>query len=72
MDDKWLEQLKQGKCISERELKILCEKVIILFTIGKRDSCRRVKCPTGKCTRNSMRRHPWPVLRLDGAIQNWW
>ncbi len=27
MDDKWLEQLKAGKCISERELKMLCEKV---------------------------------------------
>jgi hypothetical protein len=27
MDDKWLEQLKAGKCISERDLKILCEKV---------------------------------------------
>ena len=27
MDDKWLEQLKSGKCISERELKMLCEKV---------------------------------------------
>ena len=28
MDDKWLEQLKQGKCLSERDVKILCEKVI--------------------------------------------
>jgi hypothetical protein len=27
MDDKWLEQLKQGKCLSERDVKILCEKV---------------------------------------------
>jgi hypothetical protein len=30
MEDKWLEQLKQGKCMTERELKILCEKVNIL------------------------------------------
>jgi hypothetical protein len=28
MEDKWLEQLKQGKCMTERDLKILCEKVI--------------------------------------------
>ena len=27
MVDKWLEQLKQGKCISERDVKLLCEKV---------------------------------------------
>ena len=27
MEDKWLEQLKQGKCMTERDLKILCEKV---------------------------------------------
>ena len=31
MEDKWLEQLKQGKCMSERDLKILCEKVILPF-----------------------------------------
>ena len=27
MEDKWLEQIKLGKCLPERELKILCEKV---------------------------------------------
>lgn len=27
MEDKWLELLKQGKCMSERDVKILCEKV---------------------------------------------
>ncbi len=27
MEDKWLELLKQGKCITERDVKILCEKV---------------------------------------------
>ena len=30
MEDKWLESLKQGKCIPERDVKILCEKVITL------------------------------------------
>jgi len=29
MEDKWLELLKQGKCITERDVKILCEKVKI-------------------------------------------
>ncbi len=29
MEDKWLELLKQGKCITERDVKILCEKVNI-------------------------------------------
>ena len=29
MEDKWLEQLKQGKCITERDVKILCEKVFL-------------------------------------------
>ena len=27
MEDKWLEQLKEGKCISERDVKILCDKL---------------------------------------------
>ena len=27
MEDKWLEQLKQGKCISEHDVKILCDKL---------------------------------------------
>merc|ERR1711976_510032 len=27
MEDKWLEQLKQGKCMTERDLRILCEKI---------------------------------------------
>jgi hypothetical protein len=27
MEDKWLETLKQGKCIAERDVKVLCEKV---------------------------------------------
>jgi len=31
MEDKWLELLKQGKCITERDVKILCEKVKITF-----------------------------------------
>jgi hypothetical protein len=33
MDDKWLELLKQGKCITERDVKILCEKVISILKI---------------------------------------
>lgn len=33
MEDKWLETLKQGKCIVERDVKILCEKVSFLLTI---------------------------------------
>jgi hypothetical protein len=33
MEDKWLELLKQGKCITERDVKILCEKVNQLNTI---------------------------------------
>ena len=31
MEDKWLELLKQGKCITERDVKILCEKVWMFF-----------------------------------------
>ena len=27
MEDKWLEQLKQGKCINEHDVKILCDKL---------------------------------------------
>ena len=27
MEDKWLEQIKQGKCLSEHDLKILCDKL---------------------------------------------
>ena len=27
MEDKWLEQLKQGKCMSEHDVKILCDKL---------------------------------------------
>ena len=27
MEDKWLEQIKEGKCLSEHDLKILCDKV---------------------------------------------
>lgn len=27
MEDLWLETLQKGKCLSERDLKILCEKV---------------------------------------------
>ena len=27
MEDKWLETIKQGKCLSEHDLKILCDKV---------------------------------------------
>ena len=27
MEDKWLEQLKEGKCISEHDVKILCDKL---------------------------------------------
>lgn len=29
MIDKWIEKLKLGKCIHDRDVKILCEKVII-------------------------------------------
>ncbi len=32
MEDKWLELLKQGKCITERDVKILCEKVLLFNT----------------------------------------
>lgn len=49
MEDKWLELLKQGKCMTERDLKILCEKVtpnlLNLYKIylkGQRNSSRRV------------------------------
>jgi hypothetical protein len=31
MEDKWLEILKQGKCITERDVKILCEKVKYIY-----------------------------------------
>ena len=31
MEDKWLEQLKQGKCISEHDVKILCDKLKEIF-----------------------------------------
>lgn len=31
MEDKWLETLQQGKCLTERDLKILCEKVTFKF-----------------------------------------
>ena len=41
MEDKWLELLKQGKCLTERDVKMLCEKVFYI-KIGKRNSCRRV------------------------------
>lgn len=27
MEDRWFEMIKKGKLISERELKLLCEKV---------------------------------------------
>ena len=27
MEDKWLEQIKEGKCLSEHDLKILCDKL---------------------------------------------
>ena len=30
MEEKWLELLKQGKCMTERDVKILCEKVNII------------------------------------------
>lgn len=33
MEDKWLELLKQGKCMTERDLKILCEKVYLSYLI---------------------------------------
>lgn len=36
MEDKWLEQLKAGKCISERDLKILCEKVSFYISLSLR------------------------------------
>jgi len=39
MEDKWLELLKQGKCITERDVKILCEKVkinLILLKINQK------------------------------------
>jgi hypothetical protein len=32
MIDKWLETLKDGKCLNERELKMLCEKVNFKLT----------------------------------------
>lgn len=31
MEDQWLETLQKGKCITERDLKILCEKVYTLI-----------------------------------------
>ncbi len=37
MEDKWLEQLKQGKCMNERDIKILCEKVNSI-NLGQRNS----------------------------------
>ncbi len=40
MEDQWLESLQQGKCISERDLKILCEKV---FTSHFTLTLRRLK-----------------------------
>ena len=31
MEDKWLEDLKELKCLSERDLKLLCEKAKEIF-----------------------------------------
>jgi hypothetical protein len=31
MEDLWLETLQKGKCLTERDLKILCEKVLKYF-----------------------------------------
>jgi hypothetical protein len=47
MEDKWLELLKQGKCLSERDVKILCEKVKNSeLKVGKRNFSRRIKRTT--------------------------
>ena len=31
MEDKWISQLKEGKCLPESEVKILCEKAMEIF-----------------------------------------
>jgi hypothetical protein len=54
MIDKWLELLKDGKCLTEREVKILCEKVI-QTNIGQRNSHGRIKRPTCQCSSNYLR-----------------
>ena len=55
MEDKWLENLKQGKCMTERDLKILCEKVTILITFkGERNSRGRIERPACKRSSDSL------------------
>jgi hypothetical protein len=62
MIDKWLETLKDGKCLTEREVKILCEKVNKPITTGQRNPHRRIKRSTCQCPSNHLRRYSWTVL----------
>ena len=47
MVDKWLEQLKQGKCISERDVKLLCEKVKEILVVES--NVQPVRAPVTVC-----------------------
>ena len=55
MADEWYETLKNGKCLTERDLKSLCEKVKCDLTSGKRTPSRRIKCSTSKCPSDNLR-----------------
>ena len=63
MEDKWYDTIKSGKCLDERNLKALCEKVRIFFkSTGKRNPGRRVKCSACFGSSDNMRRYSWSIL----------
>eukprot|EP01126_Amoeba_proteus_P052268 TRINITY_DN6296_c0_g2_i4.p1 TRINITY_DN6296_c0_g2~~TRINITY_DN6296_c0_g2_i4.p1 ORF type:complete len:125 (-),score=17.38 TRINITY_DN6296_c0_g2_i4:219-557(-) len=74
--DKWIEQVRLCKYLSESDLKKLCELVgftaIFFKPPGERTLIRGIERTTSIFTRHHMWGYSWSILRLDRTFENRW
>lgn len=61
MIDEQIESVMNGNLLNELEVKNLCEKVRG-FSLGLRNTFKRIKCSARAMSRNHMWRCSWPIL----------